>query len=174
MMNGNLRNVDPKRFAAEDKLSAQHGAKIRKNIYKKLTGRTSNDHSYIKASAKKRKNDLIDILKGKDADMRLCFMNKSYSPLIEQPVWDQHGVTHVYTNKRIIIFLAFQDFAPLLRDDLTESDRLAEQYQLAVTLFHELLVGETSLGLKKVTLTCLPACLLQCAHVLHATRPPFR
>jgi hypothetical protein len=70
--------------------------------------------------------------------LKLDFMDGDVNPVTKQRHnLHTNGLTCAVKTNDIRIWLAFQDVIPLLRNDLTSSQRLAEELSIAQTLLHE-------------------------------------
>ncbi|KIN00529.1 hypothetical protein OIDMADRAFT_19571, partial [Oidiodendron maius Zn] len=74
-----------------------------------------------------------------DPFLKLDFMDAKINPISKKNVGYLNGLTTALGINDLRIWLAWQDVAPLLRNDLTSSQKLAEQLAIAQTLLHELM-----------------------------------
>lgn len=74
--------------------------------------------------------------------VRFGFMSNDESPETGKHADGHHGLTFGPTPKgEIWSFISIDDFEPLLRVDLSDAERLAAQFAVAVILFHEIMVS---------------------------------
>lgn len=75
-----------------------------------------------------------------DPFLKLDFMDAKINPISKKTNMGYlNGLTTALGINDLRIWLAWQDVAPLLRNDLTSSQKLAEQLAIAQTLLHELM-----------------------------------
>ncbi|KAL2063401.1 hypothetical protein VTL71DRAFT_5206 [Oculimacula yallundae] len=154
----NYESIPPNRFQPEDILASSMADLQRQ--FKKFRPRTQNERARGPDSREKLRTLISEVLLPK---LKLGFMsdgvNPNTGPSVSPSEATFYGVTLLSNNSDICIYLSCDLLTPLMRQDLTSSERLLQTFQVAVTLVHEFMVS------------CLPvseySCLTTIAHATH-------